>query len=77
MLIPNADGKYKTKDESILVIVTRKEICIDVQQPSDGFTVIDGTPQNRESQSTKSADTAERLKRMKKNMDAITEFLGF
>jgi hypothetical protein len=41
MRIPNIDGTYQTKDKRVIVVVTRKEIEIELKENSSDVHIID------------------------------------
>jgi hypothetical protein len=63
--VPNVDGKFTTKDGSVQIVVTRKQIVIQVNFPKEDVHIIEEqpTPPNTE-------DTVSKMDRLSRNMKA-------
>jgi hypothetical protein len=72
MNIPNLDGKYKTRDGSLIVTVTRSNIIIDVKKPKDEFIVIDDDDDTRGSREHKKQTSTPLQKKFEKIGDGLS-----
>lgn len=81
--IPNVDGKYQSKDRSITVTVTRKEIAFDFKQPDkpklieddEDYIDEDTEPRYRRNTSRPKHDANAKMNKVMDVIDRTSEIL--